>query len=168
MPFQVALVFTVSANQSLPWPGWVSSTTDDEDYSGRESRWRDTESPVTMDRRRKSTSVPHKIVSRPPPGSPWAEVPRGSSVSLVLRLGLVRAQTVFTCACSNVSGCSPSATFGHLDACVATGRLLTGFCRCHKCGLTTLIDGLSRAQVRRGAEASCAAVGAANRRSTSM
>lgn len=49
--------------------GWVSSTTDDEDYSGRESRWRDTESPLMIDRRRKNTHASHKIASRPPPHS---------------------------------------------------------------------------------------------------
>ena len=73
------------ANQQLPRPGWVSSTTDDEDYSGRESRWRDTESPLTIDRRRKNTHTSHKIASRPPPGSPWSEArPREPSSSPVL------------------------------------------------------------------------------------
>ena len=38
--------------------GWVSSATDDDEHSGRESRWRDAESPLPFDRKQQNAREP--------------------------------------------------------------------------------------------------------------
>ena len=43
---------------SLLCAGWVSSATDDDEHSGRESRWRDAESPMPFDRKQQNAREP--------------------------------------------------------------------------------------------------------------